>query len=304
MRASGTLVLLLLAASARGADAPVSDSDSIAAARKDLAAIKGPTGQQDPSSALPSLDMKDLSPMPGSAPSVSPSLLLLDKDSALDPAKKKKGTGNWLVDAMDKNSDRSQASRSREKDDILKGDPDLLRGGEKLDPLEEKDPKSLDEARDRAASKEAAETAYNPLDSFMSGWISTRDHDLLLPSSKGEGPGGADLSKVRVESLPGLETGQPVGAENLLPAMDASALGDSHGPNPYMALLQLEPAAPIRTFAAPELPGFGPDPLPDASRGISSSGVDPRPFDSSRGAVPDFAQPSDDDKYFRQMKRF
>jgi hypothetical protein len=298
MRPPVFLALFLFALAARGADAPASDTDSIAAAKKDLAAIKTPGDPQDATSALPSLDLKDIGPVPG-----LPSLAPAEKDPSLDPAKKKKGTGNWLVDAMEKNSDHSQASRSREKDDILKGDPDLLRAEEKPDVLDEKDPKALDEAREKAASKEVAETAYNPLDSFMSGWISTRDHDLLLPSSKGEGVAGAELSKARVEALPGLD-GVPTGsAENLLPSPDSAAPGELRGPNPYMALLDTSSAPSIRTFSPVELPGLGPEALLDASHGLSS-GVDPRPIDTPRGAVPDFAQPGDDDKYFKQMKRF
>lgn len=302
MRLSGFLILFPLALAARGADAPASDTDSIAAAKKDLAAIKAPAGQQDAPSGLPSLDLKDIGPVPGSQPD-APSLVPSEKDSGLDPSKKKKGTGNWLVDAMEKNVDRSQESRSREKDDILKGDPDLLRGDAKPDPFDDKDPKSLDAARGKAASKEAVDSVSNPLDSFMSGWISARDHDLLLPSSTGGGAAGGERFKVRAETLAGLDGAASGSAASLLPPLDSADLSEAHGPNPYMALLDVAPAQPTHSFAAPELPGLVPEALPDVSHGLSS-GVDPRPVDSSRGAVPDFAQPGDDGKYFKQMKRF
>jgi hypothetical protein len=302
MRVAGILLLALLAAPARGADPPPAASDSISDAKKDFAAIKAPSSQTE-AGALPAMDMKDLGPVPGAA-TAEPSLLLNpEKDPSLDPTKKKTGTGNWLVDAMDKNTS-TQGSRSKEKDEILKGDPDLIKADEKGVRLE-RDPLALDDARDRERPKGPAEPVYNPLDAFMSGWVSARDHDLLLTSTKGEGLAGADLGKVHADALPGADAGQPGALSDLLAApMDPTALGDSRGSNPYLGSLDLIPAAPMKSFAAPDGAAFNPTGFQDAPRGMSSAGVDPKPIDISRNFIPDFAQPADDDKYFKQLKKF
>ena len=302
MRLPGTLLLLVLAAGARAQDAAPPAGDSISAAKKDLATIKSPLNQPDAASALPTMDMKDLGPMPGAArPDIS--LLNPERDPTLDPAKKKTGTGNWLVDAMDKNTS-SQASRSKEKDEILKGDPDLIRADEKGIRLE-KDPLAIEDAREKERPKEPAEAVYNPLDAFMNGWVSARDHDLLLTSSKGDGLTGADLGKVHADLLPGLDTGgSGPGSEPLLQPVDTASFADVKGANPYLAVMDLSAPQPLKGFVGPDLVGFAPVEPMDIPRGMSTSGVDARPIDTPRSFIPDFAQPADDDKYFKQLKKF
>ncbi len=303
MRLSGTLLILALAPFARADDAAAPASDSISAAKKDLAAIKSPLGQPDAASVLPAMDMKDLGPMPGTTRLEVPSLLSSEKDPTLDPAKRKTGTGNWLVDAMDKNTS-SQASRTKEKDEILKGDPDLIRADEKGIRLE-KDPLAIEDTREKERPKEPVESVYNPLDAFMSGWVSARDHDLLLTSSKADGLSGADLGKVHADALPGMDIAQggPV-SEALLQPVDTASFADAKGSNPYLALLDLPAPQPVKGFTGADLAGFAPVELPELSHGLSTSGVDARPIDAPRSFIPDFVQPDDDDKYFKQMKKF
>jgi len=301
MRASGVILLGIFAAAARAGDPPPAD-DSIAAAKKDLAAIKAPAGPQDPSAALPALQMKDFGPMPGAAAPGLPTLTDQEKEDALDPSKKKRSTGNWLVDAMDKKADeqRDPKARDRDKEELLKADQDLLKG-------DEKDAQIAEAAREKANSKEVANSVYNPLDSFMNGWISAKDHDLLLPSSKGEGLPGAEGTKGRADLLPGLDLGASSAAvESLISPSDVEGLADSakSGPNPYLALLEFQAAPQVRFFSAPEGLGAGMAGPLDVSRGMSTSGVDRAPTDASRSFIPDFAQPADDDKYFKQMKKF
>jgi hypothetical protein len=300
MRLPAILLLAVAAAAARADDAAPPPADSIAAAKKDFAAIKAPAAQQD-GTVLPTVDMKDLGPMPAARPDLAP-LVSPDRDPSLDPAKKRTGTGNWLVDAMDKNTS-TQASRTKEKDDILKGDPDLIRADEKGVRLE-KDPLALDDAREREPAKEPLESVYNPLDAFMAGWVSARDRDLLLTSSKGDGPPGADLGKARADSLPALDAGQQGQADLLVQQVDPSSFAEAKGGNPYVEALDLPVDAPMRTFVSPDFTGFAPAELEDSPRTMSTSGVDARPLDTSRSFIPDFALPDDDDKYFKQMKKF
>ena len=298
MRVSAALSLVLIAALARAGDPPAG-GDSISEAKKDLASIKGQAGPQDPGAALPTLELKDIGPVP-SAPAPLP---VADPESAssAERTKKQGGTGNWLVDAMDRNAAESRSQRDKDRG---RGDRDLL----KLDgELKAPDAKGdLDERlnpaeRDRPSEEEHVSGAYNPLDSFMGGWISAKDHDLLLPSAKG-GPGAA---REHADLIPGLGTGaaeDPVSA--MLEPQEPAGFADAKGvENPYLAAIDLSPSRPARTFLNSEDNG-PPSGLPDFSRGISTNGVSDRPFDASRSAIPDFAQPSDDDKYFKQLKRF
>jgi hypothetical protein len=306
MRVSGTLLIVILAAAARGGDAPAPAGDSIADAKKDLASIKASAGQQESGAALPTLDIKDLTPGPGGGRQELPALLSPEKDPSLDPAKRKEGTGNWLVDAMDKKSDHPQGSKARERDDALKGDLDLLRGDERTGARGERDAASLDDAREKAGPGEPAEPVYNPLDSFMGSWISARDHDLLLSSAKGDQLPVAGLERAHADMLPGLDLGMPGSlAENLLSPADSAAFSDSRATsNPYLAALDLSPAPQVKLFLTQELPVLSPFGSPEVSSGLSSLGEGLKPADNSRTFVPDFAQPPDDDKYFKQMKRF
>jgi hypothetical protein len=301
MRVAATLLLVLLGTTARADDSVPPAVDSIGLAKKDLAEIKSPRGQPD-LGALPTMDLRELGPVPGGArPEASP--LGPERDPALDALKKKGGSGNWLVDAMDKNTS-SQASRTKEKDEILKGDPDLVRADEKGVRLE-KDPFALDEAGGKERPKEPLEAVYNPLDAFMSGWISARDHDLLLSPGKGDGAGGADGVRTRADLLPGFEAGasQPA-AELKLAQVDPAGFGETKlTANPYLAVV--DPAAVAAgSWVAPEATGFAPLELEALPRGLTSPGLDPRPTDPQRSVVPDFAQPGDDDKYFKQLKKF
>jgi hypothetical protein len=302
MRVPGTLLLVLLTASARADDPATPAPDSIAAARKDLAAIKSPGAQQE-GAVLPSLDIKDLGAVPTTQRPEMPSLPDAGKDPSLDPAKRKAGTGNWLVDAMDKNTS-TQGSRTKEKDDVLRGDPDLIRADEKGVHME-RDPFAVDDTRERERPREAVAAAPNPLDAFMGAWISARDHDLLLTPAKGEGL-SSEGGKTRSDLLPGIEVGTPEASGDFtLAPVDAAAFGDSRAPaNPYLALADLPSVSPLRAFAGPEAQALPPAELQDIQRGLSAPGLEPLPNDAPRSFIPDFAQPDEDDKYFKQLKKF
>jgi hypothetical protein len=301
MRVPGTLLLVLLASAGRAGEPAPAPADSIAAAKRDLAAIKSAAAQPD-AAALPTMDMKDLGPVPGGVRPEAEPLPSLDRDLPQDPAKKKVGTGNWLVDAMDRNPS-ARSPRSNEKDDVLRGDPGLI-GADERGVRTERDPFAAEVPRDGERIREPLEAVYNPLDSFMSGWVSARDHDLLLSAAKGDG--GADGGKMRADLLPGLEVAPPgPAADFTLAPVDSSAFGNPRQEaNPYLAASELMPAAPMKSFVEPDVPGFGPTQFQDGPRDIFSSGVDARPIDTSRGLIPDFALPPDDDKYFRQLKKF
>ena len=290
MRVTGTLMMVVAVAAARAGDPPAPAGDSIAAARKDFASIK-PAGSPAESGPGPSVfDLKDDGPPPGGArtdPALSPMAR-----SAADPSKKGGGTGNWLVDAMERRADPLSSYR-----DGL----DLL-GGSDRPPARASDEARLAEAGEKAASKEVAPAVFNPLDAFMTGWISAPDRELLLPAARGEGLLGAEQGKGRADTLPGLGIGL---RETQAPPSRDAALADSRTmANPYVAEMDPVSLAPLQALPVPDFPGLSPAGLPGLSPGASGPGADPRYLDLSKSLAPDFTQPAEDDKYFWQMKRF
>jgi hypothetical protein len=162
------------------------------------------TRRTRPGRSLP-WSFRDLGPVPGAA-AEAPSAPAPERETEIDPSGRKSGTGNWLVDAMDKKSDKSKKASERDGGERLRGETDLLRGDERLNLPGEKETQGLDEAGGSAAEgKEVTGPVYNPLDRFMSGWISAKDRDLLLSGAKGEGAAAGDSGRVprRFPSRPG-----------------------------------------------------------------------------------------------------
>jgi hypothetical protein len=304
MRSAAAVILVLAVASARADDTPAPSpapgADSIAAAKKDFAAIRSTAISPDTNLSLPTLDMKDVGPSPGAPAPIAPAPLASDKDATLDPTKKTTATGNWLVDAMDKDKNPGRAQPSRPGDDRLKADTDPDADPDKTDSAGSRD---AAETREATAQKEPGDRTYNPLDSFMASWISARDHDLLVPASKGDGSASAEGAP-KAEAPAGPDP-MPSGSlvDMLLPAPDAASWSDSKpDANPFIAPPDSDAAPAVRFFTGADSAGVAPFGLTDSVSGPSASGV--QPSDSSRTFIPDFAQPSDDDKYFKQMKRF
>jgi hypothetical protein len=293
-------MLVLLASAARAAD-PTPAPDSIAAAKKDLAAMKAPVSLDD-SSGLPAVDMKDLGPVPGAGSREMTPSMDTPRDLSLDPAKRKPGTGNWLVDAMDLNTS-SKASRAKEKDDVLKGDPDLIRVDEKGVRLE-RDPLAIGD-RDREQPKEVAEKVYNPLDAFMSDWVSARDRDLLLTPSN-DGRAAVASGRSRSDLLPGMEVAPAAAAgEFTISQVDPAVFDDSKAQaNPYLSVVDPPPLPGIGAAAVPGASGFDPMGLQEFPRGPAFPEMESAAPEAPRSVIPDFAQPPDDDKYFKQLKKF
>jgi hypothetical protein len=293
---------MVLLASAVRADTPAPAPDSIAAAKKDLAAIRSQVAPDD-SSSLPAVDLKDLGPVPGASRPEAPPSGDATRDPALDPAKRRAGTGNWLVDAMDLNTS-TKASKAKDKDDILKGDPDLIRADEKGVRLE-KDPPAIDDGRERERPVEHVEKVYNPLDAFMSGWVSARDRELLLAPSS-DGPAGGASARSRMDQLPGVEVApSPPAGDFAVSPVDPAAFDDPKvAANPYLAVFDALPSPGTRTAPLAGASDFDPAGVQEFARGPAFPGPEAGPAEAPRSVIPDFAQPNDDDKYFKQLKKF
>lgn len=289
MRALGFLLLAAAAASARASDPPAPASDPIAAAKADFAAIKPQAGAQEPASVLPSINASDDGQGSSGVRAGASGPSYPSARSAPDPSGRKEGTGNWLVDAMEKGPDRSKAAPGGME--TARGELDLLRDAGGPDAKDARPP----EAGERAAAREA----FNPLDAFMEGWVSAQDRELLLPAKRGEGRAVGEGAG----TLPGFDLG-PQGASRggAQPSRDmVLAEPDSGAANPYVT--GLDPA-PMKALSLPDTPGFAPLLLPDLSGRMFPPALDSGLLGAPKLPVPDFAQPADDDKYFRQMKRF
>jgi len=303
MRFKCALLLLIAVAAAKGGDAPATPADSISATKKDLAAVKAlGSPAEAPASSLPTVDLKSVSPGPGGERIEVPAVAPAADEASVDPSRKrdKGATGNWLVDAMERKPDKARTGTAR--DGLSRADGDFLRDGDRAATREDQDARGSQEPAERAGSKDRFSGAYNPLDAFMSGWISARDRDLLLPA-KGDAAGGGEAARARQGGF------QDVGAmpaeftiEGLLSPADFGEPGEQAAqPNPYLASMDIAPAPGPRAFTSP---------LPSATAAPGERaaplffGAQPDAIDAPRSFIPDFARPSDDDKYFRQMKRF
>jgi hypothetical protein len=292
MRLAYAIAATLLAGTAL-ADAPAPATDSIADAKKDLAEIKAAVPGQDLGTALQGADLRELGAIPGPLRADSPAPLPSEKDAG-DALKKKQGTGNWLVDAMEKQEEHDHAGKAKDKDEQLKEDLALIRGEDRKS---DKENLLLDEPKEREAPpREEAQKAFNPLDSFMSGWVAPRDREVLLAKSDASHP----------DALPGLEAPQAAAGPDLLlgGVSDPTAFSEPVGINPYVTALTPTESAPFHPLGPAELADFGSAALPEFSRGLSASGPEAKPGGEAKSFIPDFAQPSDDDKYFKQLKRF
>jgi hypothetical protein len=187
-----------------------------------------------------------------------------------DPARAPGKGANWLLEAM--NAQTLRPSDLGDGADSIRAELDRLRAG----------------SPEGAGAKEAAKSGVgaaaeppavvNPLDAFMDGWISAHDKALLLPEASAW------------PLLEGLDPKAEAGHRPDVSPPNEPANPYLAGPGPVPALPE---AAALNPAPAPELPGpsllFGPD---------------PRLLDGPKLDLPDFAQPTEDDKYFRQMKRF
>ncbi len=275
MRVLGILALAVAGAVQAG-DPPAAPVDPIAAARKEFAAIKTAPGDSGAQSAdvLSKPEAASL-PAPGSGAPERPI-------AGANPAPG--GTGNWLVDAMERKPARS--AQAPAGDEPNPGGLDLIKAMGAEAPGEGAAAKG--DPAGRSAAKGEPDSVVNPLDAFMDGWISARDRGLLLPDRRAP------------SFLGGIESAAPgESAAGAYPRLGFAA-GGKDASNPYIA--DLNPAtAPL---AAPEVPTYSPLAMPDLAGGNPPSGPATKPFEVPRLDMPDFTQPADDDKYFRQMKRF
>lgn len=312
--------LLGLAAPAPAADgpAPAAPGDSITAAKREfdsLKALREPALSAPAKGALPNLQVPELH-------TPSPEATRRAKQSQTEAAAKarKTGTGNWLVDAMEKDAratggNRGTASdlsgrrtRDRRADGASDDLPETDAAGRPLLAADEA-ASGLAAARDERQSErdrvEERPNVVNPLTQFLGSWMTPQDYALLRPglddsARRNDGAAGSGGSAGGA-GLPGRESTAQLALLDVRPVPPAAAPARE---NPFLQALET-PAVPAGPMLPAPAPAFAPPELPVAPAAPPlqpAAAVAPPP--PPRSTVPDFAKPALEEKYFKQLKRF
>ncbi len=267
--------------------------DAIASAKRDFDAVKSTNRSSvEGLPGLPAANAPEAS-APMSAPQPMPARMGTVPENK--PA-------NWLVDAMMKKSGKDGEKPADEKL------PDAKSAG-KLD--------LLAQVRDATPAKSAAipeneklaKTSgpeFNPLTPFMAAWMTPQDFTLLKPT----GGSAAAPEAIAHSAAPAANPSVESNLSMVDKGGGADGLGFSHAASP--------PAAPmenpfLQTVASPP-PGAFSLSLPPSSV-ITPTGVSATPTTMNaftpppdlappKSNLPDFVKPADDEKYFKQLKRF
>ncbi len=290
----------LASAVALGADGPPPEKspaapgdDAITVAKREFEAVKEARNalSMSPSGALPTIATPELHVETESPTAAAGHSLPGKRDT------KTKST-NWLVDGVMKNTDRGARDPAG---NVL--DNDTTTDGIAPDPDAKPETNRGDRGRDgqdRTANKPVDPVA-NPLSQFMAGWMTPQDYTLLRPGMNGDVP--ADRGSRDSPLLPG--TAASPSAVDFSGSNLASVLagigGAADAPvtprdNPF--LQSFVPPSPQSLLPA------APPPAVSQPSAISPAINPPVQAPPAQFAVPDFAKPSDDAKYFKQLKRF
>lgn len=292
-----------LAADATPTPAASPSDDSITAAKRELDQLKQAT-------TAGAIDGRS-----GTLPSVAIPQVHTDDEPMIIPPpqdptklKRKQSSANWLVDGVmnakredDKATDRAAPGRRPNRDaaDLLSANNSELHFGadaeKSLDPEKLTDaPKSAD-----APPPPRPDTVFNPLSQYMASWMTPQDYSLLRPGID-KRASGSGVEASPAPSAPGTESGAlaalaGIGGETFA-APKTSYAPIAPTENPFLSGLSL-PDMPPPTSSAPVPPPTSTQP--------SFPLVTPPPSqEPEHSTIPDFAKPSDDDKYLKPLKRF
>jgi hypothetical protein len=302
---------------------PAGEKPAIDAAKQDfdrLKAVRDASGAER--RALPRLAVPELhSGHPQDRPRASSKPLSQDE---------RRGAGtNWLVDAMAE--DRRVRGSSGTGERLRNTKQDRLRESqlEGLEPSEETGLASELSARSGEAERRpnASTTdrerlsAPNPLTGFLDEWLTARDYAVLKPAlQSGADRDAAASSSIALDpklfSLP--QTQLSTGANPLLeldlrnPTRAANAAkleghrGQSAESNPYLDGLWAQSGPDNASSRSSTLAGSTPvgTLTPSAPVPAQASPQTPVQIDRPGARIPEFARPLEDEKYFKQLKRF
>lgn len=282
---------------------PAAELPPLEAARRDLESAKGTRLPKQGGAALGELQLAVPSfPAPG-APAAQPSPPAPEK-RALAP----QPTRNWLVEAMERKGDGRRGESPRREG----GPGGAFRQGsrEEVSPsdergLEERDGRREDAREEEPSSRARREEDLNPFSRYLQSWVSPQDY-ALLQATLASGRSAAAERSGESSRAPDAPLPQMPGA----PASDGSltSLLAATGGVPAAGSRSTKPADnPFLQFISPEpAPGraVAPTPAPPPVSSFIPPPSTPVPAAASRGALPEFVRPTNDDKFFKQLKRF
>ncbi|HND62183.1 MAG TPA: hypothetical protein PLB90_11950 [Opitutaceae bacterium] len=309
-RPSHLLCLAVWAVAVRASDPPPkpvapSSPDGISAAKREFDTLKGPRNLTESQK----IDLPITTPPVLNAGNDEMTQLLNAQAEQRKQGANKKNRGqrgtNWLVDAMTQKSDAKDG-----KDHAGTTTADKLLAGNETEsndtPLAATTALAAADTTSRESNRPEprhTDPRDNPLNTYMSGWMTSKDYELLNVKPSADGlpavavPSGGSTSSV--DNL--VRTGGPGPAYQV---QGRSAVSDSTA-NPYLGGLGdsgggLAAAArefanvppPVSSAVAPVAPASAPPPemVPPPTR--------------NEPPINDVLKPNNDTKYFRQLKRF
>lgn len=297
-RAIATALGLGLAVAARTQEkgsaegGPVASRDAIAEAKSDFDKIKSARDAALlPDGRLPRIAVPELS-MP-TAP--SPTVALQNKIPSREPK-----PANWLVDAVEKQGSSRDGkgldSRSRDRRNLANTQseaelPEADRGARKLAESDESR-----ERRDQRDTPKSKPVVFNPLTAYLGDWMTPQDYSLLKPGLGTDPETGTAAKSLAASGAPGVVL--PTGGITDFSFGIANAPAKTFPPareNPYLQSLKPESpgAMEVKSVISPPVAIMPRAPVTAAP---------PQPVPTPK--IPDFARPSEDDRYFKQLKRF
>ena len=307
------------------------DSASILAAKRDLEAIKAvQDARLAPALSVPSQRLAVPELRTESAVAPPPALRMVKPET----------TGNnWLIDGMaqterarrenrnlPRSTDASRGSVQTSSDRDLDGREPAAVGSDSWgdrnaidsrDPFDSRTPRDSrgaasaernDASSLRAGDERSVPGVSNPLTQFLGDWMTPQDFALLRPSLEKASLGGSVRSGDAGFSLPGatdfavdssLKREIPGGftAATSLPSREPAR------ENPFLATLNPTAfSSPARVAPPPAPPSIGP--FPGAGTPVGPTPGSTAVTAPARPSVPEFPKPLQDEKYFKQLKRF
>ena len=267
------------------------EPDAIAAAKRDFEALKSSRAAADQLR----LDSLSLRPLELRGPGETAPVLAMPRDAAAKKLKAGPGAqdGNWLVDAMTRKEATRAAGREGGRPTTGKEETDAEPVSPTEGPVNRE--KIGEELRPDPTIPMAA--AANPLANYLSAWMTPGDLALLKPAlSAGSINAGRNEAPVFVREAAWAGLGG-AGASPLSPALVAAAPSNIPRPNPY--LQDVVPSPPGALFSLPAGPAIN----GEAAQHAPPSAAGPAPRDAA-GVPKDLGKPREEEKYFKQLKRF
>ena len=209
---------------------------------------------------------------------------------------------NWLVEAMSQTNSSLGSSGTEENATRAVGEARLLpekNGSRSFGPEKAAAGVDIRELKPLAGQP----VAPDPFARFLGGWMTPQDYALLKPVAVGESA-PRDMSRATGSVAPSLNARTP----ELSTSIRTNGSGESAKKNvpspaprenPYLPALAAPGVASSPALAAPKPPIISPLRPVAAPNLIQPTATTPPPL-----KPPDFPPLSDDEKYFKQLKRF